>query len=136
MTAPMNDDALLALVADAVAGDGPPPDVVEAAYAAFGWRTLDADLAQLFEPEVVGFRHQPPPAARVVTFRTDHGTIDVAIDGGQITVTATPPARSVLLRRPDGTEAPFPSSGGGVTGPVRLELTWPTGSATTPWFTL
>lgn len=133
MTAPMDDDALLALVADAVAGDGPPPDAVEAAYAAFGWRTLEADLAQLFEPEVVGFLHQPHPAARVVTFTTDHGVIEVAIDGGHLAVTASPPASSVVLRRPDGATAPLSAA---APGPVRLELTWPTGTALTPWFTL
>lgn len=138
MTTPMDDDALLALVADAVAGDGPPPDAVEAAYAAFGWRTLEADLAQLFEPEVVGFLHQPEPAARVVTFTTDHGVIEVAIDGGHVAVAASPPVEAVLLRRPDGTAEPLGSAEhlGTAPGPVRLELTWPTGTALTPWFTL
>ncbi len=133
MTTPMDDDALLALVADAVAGDGPPPGAVEAAYAAFGWRTLEADLAQLFEPEVVGFLHQPQPAARVVTFTTDHGVIEVAIDGGHLAVTASPPVDAVVLRRPDGTAEPI---GRAEPGPARLELTWSTGTALTPWFTL
>ena len=133
MTEPMDDDALLALVAAAVAGDGPPPRAVEAAYDAFGWRTLEADLAQLFEPEVVGFLHQPHPAARLVTFTTDHGVIEVAIDGGHLAVTASPPADEVVLRRPDGTTAPLGTAG---PGPVRLELSWPSGTALTPWFTL
>jgi hypothetical protein len=150
MTEPMNDDQLSALVADALADDRPPDDAVQAAYAAFGWRTLDADLAQLIEeaeagalpqPEVVGFGHEPLPARRA-GFTTDHGTIEVSIGQHRLTVTASPRPLRVVLRQPAvAIELVVDASGragaSGLSGPARLEFTWPSGgSALTPWFTL
>lgn len=150
MTGPMDDEHLLGLVAASLAGDRPPPEAVEAAYAAHGWRTLEADLARLIDdaaPEVVGFQ-QGPVCTRVVTFETWYGLIEVAIDPDGFDVVARPTPRRLVVRRPhDETDLALPGIGGdarlgvtvrgpAVTGPIRIEATWPAGRAVTPWITL
>lgn len=142
MTAPMNDDKLLSLLGESLADDRPPTDAIEAAYAAYGWRTLDADLAQLIEDsqvEVVGFRDAA--YSRVVAYETDLGTIEVSIDNKHFRAEITPiPTKLVLRRTTDSRELAVNDAGqasaSGVSGPVRFEIFWEQGSALTPWLTL
>lgn len=142
MTAPMNDDKLLSLLGESLADDQPPADAIEAAYAAYGWRTLDADLAQLIEDsqvEVVGFRDAA--FSRVVAYQTSFGTIQVSIDNNVFEASISPaPAKLLLRQTTDSRELAVNDAGrasaSGVTGPVRFEITWPGGSALTPWLTL
>lgn len=142
MTAPMNDDDLLTLLREALVGDTPPADAMEAAYAAHGWRTLDADLAKLIEDnqvEVVGFRDAA--FSRIVSFETDAGTIEVAIDNDLVVANLTPvPAKLVLRRTTDSRELAVDEAGrasaSGVSGPIRFEITWADTTTLTPWLTL
>ncbi|MDH3679298.1 MAG: hypothetical protein OEV40_05035 [Acidimicrobiia bacterium] len=142
MTAPMNDDKLLSLLGESLADDRPSADAIEAAYAAFGWRTLDADLAQLIEDsqvEVVGFRDAA--FSRIVAYETDLGTIEVSIDNDRFQAEIAPvPTKLVLRRTTDSRELPLDDAGrasaSGVSGPVRFEIFWTGGSALTPWLTL
>lgn len=146
MSDDMDDEQLLRLVAASLGDDRPPADAVEAAYAAFAWRTLDADLAQLIEeaqPEVVGFLQPPvePPGDPEVAFQTEHGEIRLQFDPGRVVVSATPPPVRVVLHRPDRhAELPVDPAGRavatGVSGPSRFEVRWPGGSAVTPWLIL
>ncbi len=152
MTDQMDDDQLLRLVARSLGDDRPPANAVEAAYAAFAWRTLDADLAQLIEeaqPEVVGFHHPQadtgpsPLPVREMAFHTVHGEIRVLIDpdDGAVAVQVAPAPHRVVQRTPDtdrelavdpSGRAPAP----GASGPTRFEVIWATGTAVTPWLTL
>lgn len=142
MTSPMNDDDLLTLLREAMAGDTPPADAMEAAYAAHGWRTLDADLAQLIEDnqvEVVGFRDAA--FSRIVAFETGAGSIEVSIDNDLLVATLTPPPTKLVLRRTtDSRELAVDDNGrasvSGISGPIRFEISWEEGTTRTPWLTL
>lgn len=139
---PMNDDQLLSLLADSVPDARPPADAVDAAYAAYGWRTLEADLAQLITDshvEVVGFRDGG--YSRVVTYETGLGTVTVSIAADEVVVDVTPAPTSLTLRTTgDARDLAIDGDGRatleGVSGSIRFELTWPGGTATTPWLTL
>ncbi len=143
MTAPMNDDKLLALLGDSLADNQPPSDAIDAAYAAFGWRTLEADLAHLIEDsqvEVVGFREAA--FGRVMAYETERGSLEVSLDNDRFQITVAPRPTTVVLRQPlvsrglmvDETGKAL---GSGIAGSVRFEITWPDGSAAiTPWLTL
>jgi hypothetical protein len=145
----MNDDEIIELLAEVVRHDGPPASALELAYGSFAWRTIDADLARLVddrEVEVVGFHHGA--YSRLVTYDADQGTIEIGVADDAFEVGALPtPAQVVLHRAPTGagaplepTEVPLDSQGRGrgqgVSGPVRFEVTWSTGSVVTPWLTL
>lgn len=142
MTTPMNDDKLLSLLSESLADDRPSPETVEAAYAAFGWRTLDADLAKLIEDsqvEVVGFREAA--YSRIVTYETEVGAVEVSIDQDRFEILVTPaPTRLLLCQVPDSRELTVDGDGrasaSAISGPVRFEITWPDGSTLTPWLTL
>ena len=142
MTTPMNDDDLLTLLREALVGDEPPADAMEAAYAAHGWRTLDADLAQLIEDnqvEVVGFRDAA--FSRIVAFETDAGSIEVSIDNDVVVATLTPsPTKLVLRRTTDSRELAIDDAGrasvSAVSGPIRFEITWGDATTLTPWLTI
>ena len=142
MTSPMNDDDLLTLLREAMAGDTPPADAMEAAYAAHGWRTLDADLAQLIEDnqvEVVGFRDAA--FSRIVAFETDTGSIEVSIDNDLVVATVRPtPTKLVLRQTTDSRELAVDDAGhasvSGLAGPVRFEISWAERTTLTPWLTI
>lgn len=143
MTPPMNDDELLSLLSDSQADDGPPSVAMEAAYAAFGWRTLEADLAELIEDsqvEVVGF-HQGAAYGRLVTFETASGTVEVSMGQDTIEIVANPVPTAIVLRQLSESQELTVDEAGrasatGVGGSIRFEITWPEGSASTPWLTL
>lgn len=141
MTTPMSNDKLLSLLAESLDDDRPPPDAIDAAYAAYGWRTLDADLAQLIEDsqvEVVGFREAA--FSRIVAYRTEYGGIEVSIDGDHCQIDVDPAPTTLIARRTSGTSELDVDENGRATmaelsGPVRFEITWSTGRALTPWLT-
>jgi hypothetical protein len=138
----MNDDDLLSLLREALVGDEPPVDAMEAAHAAYGWRTLDADLAQLIEDnqvEVVGFREEA--FSRIVSYETDAGTIEVSIDNDLVVAQVAPATATLVLRRTtDSRELALDAAGrasvSGVSGPIRFEISWDERTALTPWLTL
>lgn len=75
---------LLAAISDEV--DSPPPEVALAARAAFAWRTVDAELAELVydswndDRELAGVRTGGGP--RRLTFDAPELTVEVEIDMG------------------------------------------------------
>lgn len=82
MTAPEDDDRLLAELGDAVrAGQEVPERFRAAARAAYGWRTVDAELAELTEDTsapLAGAR-AGAPAPRTLRFRTGGLTVEVEL---------------------------------------------------------
>ena len=143
MTEPMDDDHVLALLADALGDDRPPADAVDNAYAAYGWRHLDDELAQLIDDsqvEVVLFRDSA--YSRALSYRSEHGAIDVSIADDAFEVVTSPPAESIVMRHPSTVSPLEVSTEGkaqaeGITGPLRLEVSWGAGSsAVTSWITL
>ena len=81
--------------------DPVPPLVIEAANAALGWRSLDADLAELLrdsalEEESLAVARGGGEGTRSLTFSTPELTIDVEIhedDGGHILLGQLSPPR-------------------------------------------
>lgn len=81
-----SDDALLAALRD-VAGraDAPPSRVVEAARAAFTWRTVDAELAELIydssadDKELAGLRGPGTATGRLLSFAAGDVTVEVEV---------------------------------------------------------
>lgn len=65
--------------------DPVPPEVHEAARAAFGWRRLDADLAELLQDtaldddRLAGVRTAGSSGPRLLTFEVDHLTVEVEV---------------------------------------------------------
>lgn len=148
MTTPMNDDEMLEVVAELMTADGPPPSALELAYAAYGWRTLDTDLAHLTEDvelEVVGFHRGA--YARLLTYDSAHGAIEVGVADDEVELIAHPTPRRVLVERPDrpgavglAVEVALDELGrvrrSGLSGPIRFRVEWVGGTTTTPWLTM
>ncbi len=142
MTVPMNDDEMLTLLGESLNHDQPPVEALELAYASFGWRTLEADLAQLIDDsqvEVIGFHHGA--YSRLLTYESALGRIEVGVDDDTFEVVTTPAAQRIVAHRPmASTTIDLDQTGrarsSGVGGPVRFEIEWETGSVVTPWMTL
>ena len=142
MTTPMNDDDMLGLLAESLTDDQPPAAALELAYASFGWRTLETDLARLIDDsqvEVVGFRQGA--YSRLLTYDSALGTIEVGLADDAFEVMAVPAAEQIQVVRSSSTDpleldADGRARGSGLPGPVRFEVRWPTGSVVTPWLTL
>jgi len=146
MTAPMNNDEIFALLAECLADDRPPVEAQEAAYEAYRWRNIDAELAKLIEDspiEVVGFRHGA--YSRLLTYNSAQGTIEVGVADDTFEVVAIPTPVEVRAHRRSGLldvtidvelDSGGRGRGSGVSGSVRFEVVWPTGPVLTPWITL
>lgn len=156
MTGPLDDDELMALLGEAVAEEAAVSDRRRtAAKAAFTWRSVDAELAELLHDSALdagaAVRSGAGGEPRTLSFGHSGLTLEVEIDGetllGQVIGTgsaasATAPA-SVLLERP---EADALSAEADVAGFFRLEGVRPGSvrfvveqggwSLTTPWVTL
>ncbi|MCP3913443.1 MAG: hypothetical protein GY713_21150 [Actinomycetia bacterium] len=138
----MNDDDMLILLGESLSNDQPPVEAVELAYASFGWRTLEADLAGLIDDiqvEVVGFRLGA--YSRLLTYDSAFGTIEVGVEDDAFEVVAAPTPQRVVAHRPTvSAEVDLDQSGrassSGISGPVRFEVEWEAGSVVTPWITL
>lgn len=142
MSEAMPDEEILSHLREMFAGDVPPPDAVQAAYAAFGWRTLDADLAQLIEDsqvEVVMFRQGSH--ARLLAYECEQGVVELGIDDHAFELVVRPAPVAVVVHRPSGSsplelDADGRTSATEAAGPIRFGIVWDSGSILTPWTTL
>ncbi len=156
MTGPLDDDELMALLGEAVAEEAAVSDRRRtAAKAAFTWRSVDAELAELLHDSALdagaAVRSASGGEARTLSFGHSGLTLEVEIDGetllGQVIGTgsaasAVEPA-SVLLERPeaDALSAEADAAGffrleGVRPGTVRFVVEQGGWSLTTPWVTL
>ncbi|HJQ06121.1 MAG TPA: hypothetical protein VJ872_11790 [Nocardioides sp.] len=144
----MSDDELLAALGDAVAETGAVSDRRrDAARAAFTWRTVDEELAELLHDSLLDAGaavRSSGGTPRALTFGRSGITVEVEVDGDQVLGEVVDGAgAAVTLQRPDledGTvEADaagfFRFSGVGA-GLVRFVVEVGGFSLTTPWVTL
>jgi hypothetical protein len=151
----MTDDELLAALGEAVAEDASvSAQRREAARAAFTWRTVDDELAELLHDSALDAGAAVRSSAgtpRALTFGRSGLTLELEVAGGDVlgevvaegaAADASGPAR-VTLQRPDiedtsvGADVAgffrFPGVGA---GPVRFVVELGGWSLTTPWVTL
>jgi hypothetical protein len=141
------DDQLIAELREAVAeADLVTDQQREAARAAFTWRTVDAELAELLHDsalESAGVRGADD-AARTLSFASGTLTLELEIDGdlvlGQVVGQA---ADSVLLQRAGTPDRPLDVDPSGffrvsdvASGPVRFVVRAGDWTLTSPWFAL
>ena len=140
----MTDDQLLAELREAVAE----ADLVtdrqrEAARAAFSWRTVDAELAEMLHDSALESAavRGADDAARTLSFASGPLTLEVEIDSdtvmGQVVGAA---ADSVLMQRSIADDQPLPVDpsgffriGGVAPGPVRFVVQAGDWTLTSPW---
>ena len=104
------DDRLLGELGDALAtGDPVPEAVLDAARAAFTWRTIDAELAELvFDSvvdEVAGVRGGTATGDRHMSFRAPGVEVEILINGvsdRRVTGQLVPPAEAAIEIVADG----------------------------------
>lgn len=105
----LTDD--VALLAELARAHGPRPEVparvVDAALAAFAWRTIDAELAGLEYDSVLheglALRSAGTDAARTLSFQASDSTVEVEVaDGGLLGQLLPPGPVEVVLQTPDG----------------------------------
>jgi hypothetical protein len=142
----LTDDDLLAELREAVAE----ADLVtdrqrQAARAAFTWRTIDTELAELLHDSALeSAAVRGDDSARTLSFASGTLTLELEIDGdvvlGQVVGQA---ADSVLLQRADTPDRPLdvdPSGffrvGDVAPGPVRFVVQAGDWTLTSPWFAL
>ncbi len=152
----LTDDELMAALSEAVTETA--PEVVDrrraAAQAAFTWRTIDTELAELLHDsalEVGAAVRSAAEGPRSLSFGRSGLTLEIEIDGDQVLgeVIAEGSAASdagpavVVLRRPDADDVTVEADAAGFfrfsdvgPGTVRFEVTRGEWSLTTPWVTL
>ncbi|HEY3485246.1 MAG TPA: carboxypeptidase-like regulatory domain-containing protein [Ilumatobacteraceae bacterium] len=100
------DDEVLALLGDALQHHEPVPDrVLTGARAAFTWRTIDAELAELvFDSALEGAGVRSDDIARQVTFQAPGVEIEVMLidDGSRRLVGQLVPATEVTVELTSG----------------------------------
>jgi hypothetical protein len=140
----MTEDQLLAELREAVAeADQVTDRQREAARAAFTWRTVDAELAELLHDSALESTavRGADDAARTLSFVSGPITLEVEIDGdtvmGQVVGAA---AESVLLQRSIADDYPLPVDPSGffriegvAPGPVRFVVQAGDWTLTSPW---
>jgi len=139
----MTDDELLAELRAAVAEAEQVTDRQrEAARAAFTWRTVDAELAELLHDSALeSAAVRGDDAARTLTFASGPLTLEVEIDGdtvmGQVVGAA---AETVLMQRSIADDFPLPVDPSGffrikgvAPGPVRFVVQAGDWTLTSPW---
>lgn len=152
----MGDDELMAALGEAVAESGDVSDRRrEAARAAFTWRTVDAELAELLhdsaleDAAAVRSSTAPDVEVRTLSFRAGATTLEVEVDGEEVlgevvgsgasfgsdaTVTLQRPGLDDVVAAADATGfVRFTGVGG---GPVRFVVDAGGGRMTTPWVIL
>lgn len=152
----LDDDALMALLDEAVKeADAVPDRRREAARAAFTWRSVDDELAELLHDSALdagaAVRSGGAAGPRSLAFGRSGLTLEVEVDGDQLLgeVIATGAAAdaeglaSVTLQRPDTPDvtttvdaAGFFRFAGVGTGAVRFVVERGGWSLTTPWVNL
>lgn len=109
---PHTDESDMALLDDlrrvVAAIDEIPPESVELARAALGWRSLDNELAELIHDSAVD-EHQlvvrgAHDGLRVLSFANDQIRIDVEFSNGQLVGQVSPPEQAVIELHRDGSE--------------------------------
>ena len=150
MNSPWTDDELLEELAAALGEEPVDERVIQAAEAAFSWRTVDADLLSLVLDSDAGpavgvrGRHSGPGGLRALVFRGEQLAVEVEIDEAGIVGQLTPPQPGhVTLAGPSGPGLaaqadevgcftfPLPAA-----GPVRLACRIDDGHFVTPWITI
>jgi hypothetical protein len=140
------DDQLLAELREAVAEAGQVTDRQrEAARAAFTWRTVDAELAELLHDSALeSAAVRGDDSARTLSFASGPLTLEVEIDGdtimGQVVGAA---AESVLVQRSIADDHPLVVDASGffrldgvAPGPVRFVVQAGDWTLTSPWVAL
>jgi hypothetical protein len=131
----------------AAALDPPAPHLIDRAEAAFSWRTIDSELAELAydslaqERQLVRGGDQP----RVLTFRTETLSIELELTGDRLVGALVPAQQTeVTLQHSDGREVSFHADQHGRFtaatrgGPLRLRC-HPAGArqaVVTDWFSM
>lgn len=139
----LTEDQLLAELREAVAeADQVTDRQREAARAAFTWRTVDAELAELLHDSALeSAAVRGDEAARTLSFASGSLTLEVEIDGdtvrGQVVGAA---ADSVLMQRSIADDDPLPVDQAGffrvegvAPGPVRFVVRAGDWTLTSPW---
>ncbi|MBJ7358217.1 hypothetical protein [Nocardioides sp.] len=139
----LTDDQLLAELGEAVAEAALVTDRQrEAARAAFTWRTVDAELAELLHDSALeASAVRGDDAARTLSFASGPLTLEVEVDGdavmGQVVGAATD---SVLMQRSIADDQPLPVDPSGffrvegvAPGPVRFVVQAGDWTLTSPW---
>jgi hypothetical protein len=140
------DDELLAQLREAVAETDLVTDQQrEAARAAFTWRTVDAELAELLHDSALeSAAVRGDDSARTLSFASGPITLEVEVDGdtvmGQV-LGAT--VQSVLMQRSIADDEPLPVDPSGffrvdgvAPGPVRFVVQAGDWTLTSPWVAL
>ncbi|KRA27852.1 MULTISPECIES: hypothetical protein [unclassified Nocardioides] len=152
----LTDDELMSALAEAVTETD--PSVVDrrraAAQAAFTWRTIDTELAELLHDSALEAGAAVRSAAegpRSLSFGRSGLTLEIEIDGDQVlgeviaegAAGDATGAAVVVLRRPDADDVTVEADAAGFfrfsdvgPGSVRFEVTRGEWSLTTPWVTL
>lgn len=148
----MNDDELLAALGAAVAeADDVDERRRRAARAAFTWRTVDAELAELLHDSALdagaavrsgGSDDEAEP--RSLSFGSGGLALEVEYDGTDVVGQVVPPAEASLhLHQPDGGEVVVEVDAAGffrvpdvATGPTRFVARFADRTLTSPWVNL
>lgn len=142
----ISDDDELAqqLGALIAAADQPPTDVIQAAEAAWTWRTIDAELALMafdsLDPELAAAPRGE--GRRQLTFSLDEHEVDIEIDRSRVVVIFDHDDHQVRCETPDGMAWNAIIVDGQCEGdlpnvrPIRFVVDEPSGSTViaTPWF--
>lgn len=106
-----DDEVLLEELRSVMMPPPVPQRVVEAAYAAFGWRTIDAELAALTfdsateDPLLVGTRAQHHAQLRVMSFASSTVTIEIEVTEDELLGQIVPPNAGFVTVLDRGGEA-------------------------------
>ena len=147
-----DDEALMAELAAAVAEEASVSERRRtAAKAAFTWRTVDAELADLLHDSALDAGaavRSTGSAPRTLTFARGAVTLEIEVDDDSLLgeVVDEDPARgpaTVTLQRPDGGDRSAETDASGffrfenvAAGPARFVVTRAGWSLTTPWATI
>jgi hypothetical protein len=148
----MDDERLIAELGAAVAEESAVSDRRRAAArAAFTWRSVDAELAELLHDSALdpgAAVRSGGDAPRTLTFARGAVTLEIEVDGDTLLGEVLdgdpgPGPASVTLQRPDTAGRSTEADGSGFfrfdevgPGPVRFVLSRGSWSITTPWATL
>lgn len=110
MSRPWDDDELLAMLADAQrAAESVPREFIEVGKAAYAWRNIDAELAELVydsaleEAQLVGQTRAEPAQLRALTFTSAALGIEIEVTGEALLGQLVPPeAGEVKVITPAG----------------------------------
>lgn len=151
----LTDDELMAALAEAVTEPAPDADRRrEAAQAAFTWRTVDAELAELLHDsalEAGAAVRSSGGGPRSISFGRSGLTLEIEVDGAHVlgeviaegAAAGGPGPASVTLQRPGAEDVSVETDAAGFfrfdgvgSGAVRFTVERAGWALTTPWVTL